>query len=71
MSRRDALDANADHLTRQLMIEVEAHVTDAVGITFRQSVRVTIRRPRWMPGPVYRALMRTIVVETGRIEVTA
>jgi hypothetical protein len=34
-----------------------------VGLEFRQSIRVKIQKPRWMPQWAYRKLMRTIVIE--------
>jgi hypothetical protein len=38
-------------------------VRNALGQKFRASVHVEVRQPWWMPGPLYRALMRTIVIE--------
>lgn len=51
----------------RLLDEREAIVRDAVGLAFRQTIRVRIARPRWMPDRLYRWLMRTIVVESGPI----
>lgn len=54
-------------VARELEAQRESFVRDTVGIVFRQNVRVRIRRPRWMPDRVYRALMRTIVIETSSV----
>jgi len=35
---------------------------NALGMKFRASMQVQVRRPRWMPDPLYRWFMRTIVV---------
>ena len=39
-------------------------VKNALGQRFRASVRVGLRRPWWMPGPLYRALLRSVVTES-------
>ena len=33
--------------------------------TFDAISRVGLRRPWWMPGPLYRALLRSVVTESG------
>ncbi len=47
---------------RQQRANVERATTQLVGLTFRSTVGVSIRKPRWMPERMYRYLMRTIVV---------
>jgi hypothetical protein len=32
-------------------------------LSIREEIRVEIRRPRWMPGALFRRLLRSIVVE--------
>ena len=39
-------------------------VKNALGQRFRASVRVGLRRPWWMPAPLYRALLRSVVTES-------
>lgn len=50
-------------LAEQQAIRREASVVGQVGIAVRQTINVTIRKPRWMPQWAYRRLMRTIVIE--------
>jgi hypothetical protein len=38
-------------------------VQTALGAQFRHESRVSLRRPWWMPGPLYRRLLASIVVE--------
>jgi hypothetical protein len=38
-------------------------VRNALGQKYHASARVLLRRPWWMPGPLYQALLRSIVVE--------
>jgi hypothetical protein len=49
---------------RQYATAQEEAIIGHLGVTFRATVDVEVRRPRWMPGRMYRALMRTIVVKT-------
>ena len=51
---------------REQARQQERFIVDRVGIEFRQTFRVIIRRPRWMPDSIYRRLMRTIVIEEHR-----
>lgn len=53
----------------RLAFSREIGITSHIGMHFRQTVRVRIERPWWMPEAVYRRLMRTIVVEEGPLEV--
>jgi hypothetical protein len=39
-------------------------VKNALGQRFRASVRVGLRRPWWMPAPLYRVLLRSVVTES-------
>jgi hypothetical protein len=50
-------------LAEQSVTKREASIVGQVGLHFRQTVNVRIRKPRWMPEWAYRRLMRTIVVE--------
>lgn len=59
----DSLQEAAREAMRQQARQKERFIMDRVGIEFRQTVRVIIRRPRWMPDSIYRRLMRTIVIE--------
>lgn len=36
----------------------------ALGMQFRQTARVVVVKPWWMPERLYRALLRSIVIET-------
>ena len=58
----DALIADA---MRETAVRDEERITRVLGMEFRQTVHVSVRRPRWMPDPVYRWLMQTIVIEEG------
>ena len=64
-------DINIDYVAEQVSDEyrriTEQRIMAPIGLYFRQTVRVTVRRPRWMPDRVYRWLMRTIVVEMGNL----
>jgi len=49
-----------------------ARVRTALGVEFRQSSRVLLRRPGWMPRFIFHELLRAIVIETdGKIRVRA
>ena len=48
---------------------VEHSIHDQLGFVVRQTVNVTIRRPRWMPKRVYAWLLGTIVVQTGPMRI--
>jgi hypothetical protein len=54
----------AKHSRRVLADWQEHRIRTALGMEFRQSSRVLIVKPWWMPGPLYRRLMRSIVIET-------
>ena len=41
----------------------ELTVQTALGVQFRHGARVILRRPGWLPGPLYRRLLASIVVE--------
>lgn len=43
-------------------------IKTALGMRFRQTSRVAIVRPLWMPGFLYRRLLRSIVIETRELE---
>ncbi len=40
-------------------------VNTALGVKFKRTTRVVLRRPVWMPGRVYTWLLSTIVSETS------
>lgn len=54
-------------LTARLAAKRERRILDLVGLEFRQTVTVRVRKPRWMPTRLYRWLMRTIVIEEGPV----
>lgn len=66
LGRRDVRDAaTASSRAHEAIVEWRStEIRNALGQRFRSSIHVELRRPRWMPGPLYRALMRSIVVET-------
>jgi hypothetical protein len=53
---------------RQVELELadwqEHRIKTALGMQFRQSSRVRLLRPWWMPSAVYRWLLRSIVIES-------
>lgn len=65
LSRRDvASPAKAQSAAHDAITEWRTtEVRNALGQKFRASVHVQVRRPWWMPGPLYRAIMRTIVIQ--------
>ena len=48
---------------------VENSIRGQIGLRFRQTVNVDVRKPRWMPSRLYRWLMRTCVVEISPLVV--
>lgn len=52
------------HVRRELATWQEHRIRTALGMEFRQTSRVLIVKPTWMPGALYRCLMRSIVIET-------
>ena len=66
LSRRDTRTPEQAAQTAAAAISEwrEVEVRNALGQHFRSSMRVSIRRPWWMPAPLYRALMRSVVLET-------
>ena len=66
LSRRDTRSAEA---ARQASFEAisewqATEIKNALGQKFRASVRVGLRRPWWLPSPIYRALLRSVVTES-------
>ena len=57
------IDDYTRRMARDLASQEETMIEDGLRLRFGYQARVTIRKPRWMPEPVYRRLMRTIVVE--------
>ncbi|MES2210926.1 MAG: hypothetical protein V4515_12210 [Chloroflexota bacterium] len=67
MTDREALAALDDALqsfSKRIGAEQDAAISRALSLRFRQGVAVSVRRPHWMPGRLYRWLMRSIVVTT-------
>lgn len=56
------------HATRELAGWQEHRIRTALGMEFRQTSRVLIVQPWWMPGPLYRRLMRSIVIEAKDVQ---
>lgn len=52
------------HVRRELADWQEFRIRTALGMEFRQTSRVLLVKPRWMPGAIYRRLLRSIVIET-------
>ncbi len=67
LSRRDTRSPEAVRAaTFEAISDWQAtEVKNALGQKFRATVRVGLRRPWWMPGPLYRALMRSVVTESA------
>lgn len=61
------IDQAAADLAASLARQKEDAVIRLVGLEFRQDIKVRIRKPRLMPTRLYRALMRTIVIEEGPV----
>lgn len=56
------------HAARELAAWQEHRIRTALGMEFRQTSRVLIVQPWWMPGALYRRLMRTIVIESKDVQ---
>lgn len=52
------------HVRRELASWQEFRIRTALGMEFRQTSRVLIVKPAWMPGVLFRRLMRSVVIET-------
>lgn len=51
--------------TKELLTDWQTlQVATALGVKFRHHARVAIVRPWWMPGPLFRVLLRSITIET-------
>ncbi|MEW6223179.1 MAG: hypothetical protein AB1627_00980 [Chloroflexota bacterium] len=57
-------EAFGRHATRLLADWQEHRIRTALGMEFRQTSRVLIARPWWMPGWLFRRLMRSVLIET-------
>jgi hypothetical protein len=70
LCRRDlANPLKAALRTREVLTEWQTlQVSTALGVKFRHHARVTLRRPWWMPGPLFRLLLASIVLETENEE---
>ena len=56
------------HVRRELADWQEFRIRTALGMEFRQTSRVLLARPVWMPAWLYRRLLRSIVIETREIK---
>lgn len=56
------------HVRRELAEWQEFRIRTALGMEFRQSSRVVIARPRWMPAWLFRRLLQSVVIETKDVE---
>lgn len=67
LSRRDIrTPEQASRASFDAISEWQAtEVRNALGQRFRATVRVGLRRPWWMPAPLYHALLRSVVTEHG------
>jgi hypothetical protein len=65
MGRRKVADAPAAiRATAKVIAEWEQlRVRTALGNEFRRESRIVLNRPAWMPDRLYRALLRTIIVD--------
>lgn len=70
LSKRDLAEpVKAASRTREILSDWQTlQIGTALGAKFRHHARVTLRRPAWMPGPLFRVLLRSIVVETQNEE---
>lgn len=71
LGRRKAGDvARFDRHARRAIDEWSTlKIKTALGMEFRQTARVMVVRPWWMPESLYRALLRSIVIETSDVGV--
>lgn len=56
------------HVRRELADWQEFRIRTALGMEFRQTSRVLLVKPSWMPTWLYSRLLRSIVIETGDVE---
>lgn len=70
LGHRDlASPGKAASRTREILTDWQTlQVATALGAKFRHHARVVLSRPAWMPGPLFRVLLRSIVVETENEE---
>lgn len=60
----DALARLTDHILQQQNLAGDEAVLSLLRKRFRdEALHVRVEKPRWMPERLYRALMRTIVLE--------
>ena len=64
------MDTYLDAAARSFADAKEAKTVELIGLHLRGKIGVSIRKPRWMPGRMYRYLMRTIVVVETPVRVT-
>jgi hypothetical protein len=70
LSKRDLAEpVKAASRTREILSDWQTlQIGTALGAKFRHHARVALRRPAWMPGPLFRCLLRSIVIETQNEE---
>lgn len=67
--RKTSSSAKFDkHVRRELADWQEFRIRTALGMEFRQTSRVLLAPPRWMPGWLYRRLLGSIVIEIKDVE---
>lgn len=66
LGRRKSGDVAAfdRHVRRAISEWQTLEIKTALGMHFRQSARISIVRPFWMPDWLYRWLLRSVIVET-------
>ena len=57
-------DRFARHVREAIDDWSELKLKTALGMEFRQTGRVVLARPWWLPRSLYRRLLRTVVIET-------
>lgn len=65
---RDPVDTAREGLNRAYRRRLDKVIGHELGIQFRGTAQVTIKQPRWMPGPLWRWLWRQVVLATGPVE---
>ena len=71
LGRRKSAEVGAfdRHVRRAISEWTELKIKTALGMEFRQTGRVVVVRPWWMPDALFRRLLRSIVIETKDVGV--
>lgn len=56
------------HVRRELAEWQEFRIRTSLGMEFRQTSRVLLVKPGWMPAWLFRRLLRSIVIEAREVE---